>query len=106
MTQDPGSEYRPVRRTNNAVSPVQRLLAIRNEALVDQGRIRAETASQHLQVSQRIESGYDLAMQLAARSAGLRRFVEETGNAELRELQAFILGAATEAIVDLIKGYE
>ena len=108
MTYDPGGiEYRPIRRTNHEISPVRRILGIRNEALVDQARIAAETASEQFQVSQRMTAGYSLAMELAVHSAKLRSFIDQAGGTpDMHTLHAFLLGASTESIVELLRGHE
>ncbi|WP_194904387.1 hypothetical protein [Catenulispora rubra] len=99
-------DYRPIRRSSDAsLSPVQRIMALRSEALVDQARIVAEAASEQLQVHQRTDAAYDLAAHLAVRARHMNAFIRDTGDdPDLHLLHSYIKGASTEAIINLIRG--
>ena len=99
-------DYHPVRRgSDNSLSPLRRLMALRSEALIDQARIVAEITSEHLNVQGRMNAGFELAEHLTVRAAGLRDLIYRAGDdPELHRLHSYIKAASTEAIIDLIKG--
>ena len=102
-------DYRPVRRDRAAeptnVSPVRRIMALRTAALLDQARATTEVAKEKHRIKESADAGYDLAVHVTARSAQLAAFIHDTGDdPELHQMHSFMKLAATEAVVNLIKG--
>ncbi len=110
LTSGSGSDNRPARRTRDetspSVSPVSRIMALRTAAVLNQAKTTADVATEKHRIKESYDASLDLAVHITARSAQLRSFIHETGDdPELHQMHSFVKLAATEALVNLMKGY-